>query len=313
MSATVKKGGVASTLRPYITSGTAAIFASSCVHPMDLIKVRIQVSNTINMAAGSAGGKVPTGFAAIAKNIVQTEGVKGLYKGVTAAFLRQAVYGTARMGLHDTFSRMLVARNDGKPISFWQKTGSAMTAGAIAGLLGNPCDLALVRMEADGSAPAHLRRGYTGVFNAIKRIGQEEGVRSLWRGSVPMVCRAIAMNVGMLATHDQAKELLAPYTGAGTMTTSLSASCISGFVSSFTSLPFDLMKTRMMNMSANAEGIFPYKNLGDCAWKILKNEGVFSFWRGYWTYCARTAPHSMLCLIMKDVFGNMYDKLTGLE
>ena len=123
-----------------------------------------------------------------------------------------------------------------------------------------------------------------------------------------MVFRAIAMNVGMLASYDQAKEMFIPYTGTGKVT-SLIASAISGFVCAFTTLPFDLVKCRMMNMRVDpATGEFPYKNVLDCGFKILKEEGVLTFWRGYWTFYARSAPHAMISLLMKDVFNNWYDK-----
>ena len=37
---------VALTLRPYIAGGSGAIFSSICIHPIDLVKVRLQVANT---------------------------------------------------------------------------------------------------------------------------------------------------------------------------------------------------------------------------------------------------------------------------
>ena len=213
-----------------------------------------------------------------------------------------------RLGLHDQISKTLKDHNGGQPIPLYQKIASSMISGALGGLAGNPFDIAMVRMQADGQAPVELRRGYTNVFTAIGRITREEGLYTLWRGSVPMVFRAIAMNVGMLASYDQAKELLAPYTGTG-KTTSLLASAISGFVCAFTTLPFDLVKCRLMNMRVDPKtGLFPYKNLLDCSVKIFKEEGVLTFWRGYWTFYARSAPHAMISLLMKDVFNSWYDK-----
>jgi len=44
--------------------------------------------------------------------------------------------------------------------------------------------VALVRMTSDGRLPPAERRGYTSVFNAIARIGREEGVLALWRVSL---------------------------------------------------------------------------------------------------------------------------------
>ena len=43
--------------------------------------------------------------------------------------------------------------NDGANLSVLQKAGCAMTAGALGSFIGNPCDLALVRMQADSTLP----------------------------------------------------------------------------------------------------------------------------------------------------------------
>ena len=291
---------VAIALKPYVAGGSAAVFATMCVHPIDLLKTRVQLQ--------VVGNGPRLGSIQMAKNIVREGGVTKLYAGLSAAIMRQAVYGTARLGLHDQISKTLKDRNGGKPIPLYQKIASSMIAGAVGGLAGNPFDIAMVRMQADGQAPIEQRRGYTNVFTAVARITKEEGILTLWRGSMPMVFRAIAMNVGMLASYDQAKEMFVPITGTGKLT-SLIASAISGFVCAFTTLPFDLVKCRMMNMRVDpATGTLPYKNLLDCSVKIFKNEGLMTFWRGYWTFYARSAPHAMISLLMKDVLNSWYDK-----
>ena len=47
------------------------------------------------------------------------------------------------------------------------------------------------------------RRNYKHVFDALGRTAKEEGITNLWRGCSPTVMRAMAMNAGMMATHDQ--------------------------------------------------------------------------------------------------------------
>ena len=287
-------------LRPYIAGGAGAIFSSVCIHPIDLFKVRLQV-------ASATFGGVVSGMA-IARNVIKDEGVKGLFSGLSAAIMRQAVYGTAKIGLHDSFSQSLKKMNNGQPLPFYQKTLSAMTAGVIASVVGNPFDLALVRMEADGCAPIAERRGYKNAIQAVYRIAKEEGIRTLWRGSIPMMCRAVAMNVGMLATYDQFKEMLLPYTGSGVMN-NMASSALTSFVCSFTALPFDMMKTKLMNMHIDSvTGRLPYRNIADCAIKTVKKGGILSLWRGYWTFYARTAPHAMITLLAKDAFTSLYNR-----
>lgn len=56
-----------------------------------------------------------------------------------------------------------------------------MTAGGIASFVGNPTEVALIRMTSDGRLPAVERRNYRNVFDALGRIYKEEGVFSLWK------------------------------------------------------------------------------------------------------------------------------------
>lgn len=103
---------------------------------MDMIKVRIQL--------GSEAGGSTSPFA-IARTILAESGVKGFYKGLDAALMRQVVYGTARMGLYFNISENFKKQNNGGNLSFSQKTQASFAAGAIGSFIGNPCDLALVR------------------------------------------------------------------------------------------------------------------------------------------------------------------------
>ncbi len=122
--------------------------------------------------------------------------------------MRQAVYGTARLGLHREFSDRLKAAQGGGDLSALKSAGSAMVAGALASVIGTPFDVSLVRMQADGMKPMAERRGYKNVFDALMRISREEGVLKLWRGFEPTAFRAVAMNVGMMASYDQAKQVI---------------------------------------------------------------------------------------------------------
>ncbi|CAM9810043.1 unnamed protein product [Sphacelaria rigidula] len=54
----------------------------------------------------SPGTTKPT-FASLIVHMVRTEGISSVYAGLSAAIMRQAIYGTARIGLHRTFSDAL--------------------------------------------------------------------------------------------------------------------------------------------------------------------------------------------------------------
>jgi solute carrier family 25 oxoglutarate transporter 11 len=96
-------------------------------------------------------------------------------------------------------------------LSFFQKAYSALIAGFVGSLVGNPADLALIRMQADSRLPLAERRNYKNVVDAFKRISKEEGFFALWRGATPTVIRAMALNLAMLASYDEVKERLMTY------------------------------------------------------------------------------------------------------
>lgn len=104
-----------STAQPFVCGGLSACFASSIVHPVDLAKVRLQL-----FALQHAGMPRPS-FPEIITTMVKKEGFTSIYSGLSAALARQCVYGTARIGLHRTFSDYLQKRNDGKPLNFGYK------------------------------------------------------------------------------------------------------------------------------------------------------------------------------------------------
>lgn len=71
--------------------------ASSVIQPVDTVKVLIQVRRE---EAGLK--KANLSPFAIAKEVIQNDGVLGLYKGLDSAILRQLVYAGVRLGLYKT-------------------------------------------------------------------------------------------------------------------------------------------------------------------------------------------------------------------
>ena len=129
------------------------------------------------------------------------QGVKELYRGIDAALTRQAFYTATRMGIYKTLSDKHAEKNEG-PMSFFRRAVYSLFAGGTGAMVGNPADVALVRMQADKTMPVEQKRNYKGVSDAITRIIKEEGFTALWRGAAPTVYRAMAVNFSMLTFYD---------------------------------------------------------------------------------------------------------------
>lgn len=259
------------------------MLATCVIQPIDMVKVRIQLGQ------GSA--------VQVTKNMLKQEGVGAFYKGLSAGLLRQATYTTARLGSFRVLTNKAVEANDGKPLPLLQKAAIGLTAGAIGASVGSPADLALIRMQADATLPPAQRRHYKNAFHALYRIVADEGVLALWKGAGPTVVRAMALNMGMLASYDQSVELFRDSLGFGEVSTVVGASAVSGFFASACSLPFDYVKTQIQKMQPDATGKYPYTGSLDCAMQTLKSGGPFKFYTGFPVYCVRIAPHVMMTWI----------------
>lgn len=72
-------------------------------------------------------------------------------------------------------------------------------AGGAAGLLGNPSEVVLVRMCADGVKIPSQRYGYKNAISGLMRIAKEEGMQAFYKGLGPNVIRSVIMNVSQIA------------------------------------------------------------------------------------------------------------------
>jgi solute carrier family 25 oxoglutarate transporter 11 len=263
-----------------------------------MVKVRIQLT------AGTAEAAGPL---AIVGNMMKNEGVSAFYTGLTAGLTRQVVYTGARLGLFDSFTASM--KKPGKPLSFAENSACALSAGGLAAIVGNPADLALIRMQADSMKPVAERAGYSNVFTAMALIVKHDGASGLMAGWIPTSTRAMALNFGMLAFNASSKDLLKGYGVSGAPLT-FGASAIAGFFASFFSLPFDYVKTQMQKQKPDpVTGELQYKSAIDCAMKTMAEGGPLRFYAGFPTFYVRIAPHAMITLIAQDNIKKLWPKL----
>ena len=228
-----------------------------------------------------------------------------------SALLRQVVYGTLRLGIYFNLTEWVkVNRNGGEGLSALQRAGCSLFAGSFGSFVGNPCDLALVRMQADTTLPEAERRNYKNVVDAFTRIVAEEGVTSLWKGAVPTMMRASALNVSMLVSYETAKDIATAAMGpnASPFQVQFGSSMIAAVATAVGSLPFDNIKTKMQKQKAGPDGKMPYSSIADCFAKSMAREGVTGFWAGLPTYYFRVGPHAIITLLAAE----QYRKLFGI-
>merc|ERR1712086_458651 len=124
-------------LKNVFCAGAAAVFTVTFIHPIDVVKTRIQVA--------SANGQ-ETGIGGVIGDAMKNEGAGAFYKGIGPAWLREASYTSLRLGLYEPVKLLVGASNPGA--GFLRKFLAGALAGAIGSCAGNPFDVLKTKMMA---------------------------------------------------------------------------------------------------------------------------------------------------------------------
>jgi len=154
-----------------ILSGTCAGAASLIFsYPFDLI--RIQLASDLGKEAKDRQFK---GFKDCWKNIYQTDGIKGLYRGYALSCAGIMVYRGLYFGLYDGFKSIYLEKN----ISIFGKFMLAQCVTLTAGFATYPLDTLRRRLAMQGG---RVEPDYWNAMDCIKKMVEREGMRSLFRG-----------------------------------------------------------------------------------------------------------------------------------
>ncbi|PWN28048.1 mitochondrial carrier [Jaminaea rosea] len=288
-------GGVAKPGKyPFYLGGLASASAASITHPLDLTRYRLQT------ASGKTG---------MIKSIVDTaknEGPQGLFHGLTSTWLRQFTYSIARFAVYEESKTWFteapsLAHPTGKKPTGGELAICAATAGTVAGVIGNPAELVLVRVCGDLNKPPAERFAYGNCLNGLARIAKDEGVGRLFLGLGPNVARSVVMNIGQLGAYDLFKGVIQ---SGLKMEDGPRLQFLASFAAGTTAVtlvcPFDVVKQRVQN-SKSREGVATVVR------NLLAKEGPRTLFRGWLPSWLRLQPQTTLLFLFFEQYKKIYD------
>lgn len=177
-------------LKSVSAAGTAAVLTVTAIHPIDVVKTRLQVSGE-----GTRNYK-QLGSLGTVKIIAAEEGIPAFWKGIGAAWLREASYTSLRLGLYSPIKKLMGVTNDS---SFFLKFTAGSLAGAIGSVVGNPFDVLKTQMMAtEGTTKPSL-------LNSGKAVYSSQGIGGFYRGIEANIMRAMVLNGTKMACYDTVK------------------------------------------------------------------------------------------------------------
>ncbi|XP_043663067.1 mitochondrial dicarboxylate carrier isoform X1 [Drosophila teissieri] len=259
--------------------GVCAAIAVTVTHPLDLIKVQLQTQTQTNKKT----------VGEILKSIHQRNGLLGFYSGISASWFRQLTYTTTRFALYEAGKDYVDTKNVAS------KMALATFAGLVGGVVGVPGDVVTVRLQNDIKLPEEKRRNYKHVFDGLFRIYKEEGMSSLFRGTLPAVSRAVLLTIGTNAAYDQVKQMLRTATGAAEgVPLHFATSTIAGCIAVVITQPLDVIKTTFMNAKPGE-----FSGIGG-AFLSIARQGPLAFYKGFIPALIRVSPNTIITFVLYE-------------
>ncbi|KAL1973187.1 hypothetical protein VTN31DRAFT_6729 [Thermomyces dupontii] len=275
----------------FIAGGGAGMMEALVCHPLDTIKVRMQLSKR-----AKAAGVKPQGFIGTGIQIVKRETALGLYKGLGAVLAGIIPKMAIRFTSYGWYKQLL-ADPETKQVSRKATFVAGLAAGVTEAVaVVNPMEVVKIRLQAQShslSDPLDKPK-YRSAPHALFTVVREEGFRALYRGVSLTALRQGTNQAANFTTYTELKAFLqrvqpeyANKELPSYQTTVIGL--ISGAMGPFSNAPIDTIKTRLQRTPAEP-GQSALGRIVTIARDMFKQEGAKAFYKGITPRVMRVAP-----------------------
>ncbi|XP_032235901.1 mitochondrial glutamate carrier 1 isoform X2 [Nematostella vectensis] len=171
--------------------------------PMEMLKIQMQMAGRhattatansslvgsssstkahISRSYGTASVAVPRSAFQIAKDLLLTKGISGIYKGLGATLARDIPFSCIYFPLFAYLNLKSIDMHGGKPPLIYC-LGAGCLAGMTASVAVNPLDVIKTRLQLLNRPQGEPN--YNGIIDCAKKIYSNEGLAAFYKGAVP--------------------------------------------------------------------------------------------------------------------------------
>mmetsp|Transcript_82082 Transcript_82082/g.162985 ORF Transcript_82082/g.162985 Transcript_82082/m.162985 type:complete len:337 (+) Transcript_82082:139-1149(+) len=291
----------------HLVGGTVAGAVSTItLYPLDLIKVRFQANASV--------GQLPWIWQA-ARQIFQTEGLRGLYGGIGPSLVGATVANGGFFFIYelnkDHMRKPRAGSNTEVQLSSQHHLAASMGAGAVMVLLTNPIWLIKTRLQLQQRRLGTVAAAddYRGLLHGLRCVVREEGWCALYRGIVPALLLtsngavqfAIYEKLKVVAPLQTAAALVGMPGTCPTFAASFANGALAKISASCLTYPYQVVKTRVQQRTSTkvpqsgreGNGGELARTLRQAA-AIWRSEGIRGFFKGCWPNAVRVAPNAAI-------------------
>ncbi|KAJ6574958.1 carnitine/acyl carnitine carrier [Mycena capillaripes] len=284
-------------IKSFIAGGFGGVAAVLVGHPFDLTKTRLQ----------TAPAGVYTGAIDVVKKTVAKDGITGLYRGMIPPLLGVTPIFAISFWAYGASKQLILAATPNRTsdvLSIPELAAAGFMSAVPTTLVTAPVERAKVLLQVQGQGGSEHK--YKGVFDVMKHLYKEGGMKSIFRGSGATLARDGPGSAAYFAAYEVTKKALTP-AGASPSELNLGAIIMAGGTAGVAmwavAIPPDVLKSRLQSAPTGT-----YSGFMDCARKTIAADGAAALWKGFGPAMSRAFPANAATFLGVEASRNLMDK-----
>jgi solute carrier family 25 phosphate transporter 23/24/25/41 len=192
----------------FVSGGVAGMMSQFAVYPVDTLKFRMQCET---VSGGLRGNQL---IIATAKKMWSTGGMVAYYRGLPMGIIGIFPYAAIDLGTFEYLKQAIAVRNakkrgchedDAEPGGFMTAAIGGFS-GAFGATMVYPLNLLRTRLQSQGTV-LHPRT-YTGIVDVTRQTIKGEGMRGLFKGLTPNLCKVVPAVSITYVVYDKSKKVM---------------------------------------------------------------------------------------------------------
>lgn len=301
----------------FVLGLAAGVVTTTLTHPLDLMKIRLQLLRHHSTRTFELLQLVVSGIAKDARaaaSILRLNRpmiyyyIEQWYRGVGPNLLGNAAAWSIYFTLYAEYKNMLSKRSargakNGDGLDGASYFGASALAGLTTSILTNPIWVLKTRILGSSRGP---QSSYKSMTDGILRILKEEGISTFWRGTLPSLFQVLQASI-QFSLYDQFKAWSIANQEGISSSADLSplqyiyASATSKTISMCLLYPTQVVRSRLQQQSNVPQPL----SIVDVCRSLWQNEGYFKgFYRGMGANIIRVLPSTCITFLTYETVKN---------
>ncbi|ETN63783.1 mitochondrial oxodicarboxylate carrier [Anopheles darlingi] len=280
-----------------VGAGGSAGFVEVCImHPLDLVKTRLQLQASPPSAGTAKSTTYYNGVFDCIRKMAQSEGLFSLYKGILPPVLVETPKRAVKFLTFEQYKRFFMFGSDKPtPLTF---SLAGLGAGVTEAILVNPFEMVKVTLQANKNKMGQVPSTWAVTRQIIGESGF--GLNGLNRGLTATIGRNGVFNMIYFGFYHSVKGMVPEYKDpVQEFLRKVGIGFVSGTLGSIVNIPFDVAKSRIQGPQP-VPGQVKYRTTFGSMAIVAREEGFGALYKGLTPKVMRLGPGGAIMLVVYD-------------